>query len=318
MKKLIIAGGAGFLGQVLARHFIGKNWDVVILARRGDAQNRVGRIATWDGESIGPWAAELDGAHALVNLCGKSVDCRYHARNREAILQSRLGPTRLLGEALKELERPPPVWLNAASATLYRHSLDVPMDEATGQLGEGFSVEVCKAWEAAFFETALPATRRVALRTSMVLGHGENSVYPILARIARCGMGGKISHGQQMTSWIHEIDFARAVEFAIDDEDIRGPINLTAPAPVTNTVFMRALREALNVPFGLPHFKPLLEIAAWLMRTETELTLKSRFVVPAKLLKHRFLFCYPFVDEAFADLAATRAKTPALAEPHLG
>ncbi|MDQ8185475.1 TIGR01777 family oxidoreductase [Pelagicoccus sp. SDUM812002] len=306
MKKLVIAGGTGFLGQVLARHFTRKNWQVIILTRDPHPPTFVGQPLNWNGETLGSWTAALEGAHAIVNLCGKSVDCRYHPSNRKQILDSRIAPTRVLAQAIQKLERPPAVWLNAASATIYRHSLETPMDENHGELGDGFSVDICRAWEAAFFEDNLTQTRRVALRTSMVLGHGKNSVYPILARIARCGMGGKLGSGEQMVSWIHEADFARAVEFAIDDEEISGTLNVTAPAPLRNSVFMRAIRGAVRIPFGLPHYRPMLEVAAWLLRTETELTLKSRFAVPAKLLKRRFVFYYPFVDEALGDLARNR------------
>ncbi len=317
MKKLIIAGGTGFLGQALARHFARKNWQVVILTRDTHAPALIGRLVAWDGESLGPWTEELENATALVNLCGKSVNCRYNQTNRNKILESRTRPTRVLTEALQAAKNPPSVWLNAASATTYRHSLDKPMDDYTGEHGHGFSVEVCRAWEAAFFATDLPTTRRVALRTSMVLGHGKNSVYPILARLARFGLGGKISHGHQMVSWIHETDFVRAIEFIIDNEEFAGAINITAPAPVRNAVFMRSLRETVGMPFGIPHFKIFLEMAAWLMRTETELTLKSRYAIPAKLLEQRFLFQYPFVDEALADLAREKQPTAALLEKNL-
>lgn len=316
MKKIVIAGGTGFLGQVLARYFTRKNWQVAILARDGQAPVLAGQLVVWDGKTLGPWTAALQDAYAVVNLCGKSVDCRYHARNRKQILDSRTGPTRVLAQAIQQLKNPPSVWLNAASATVYRHSLDTPMDETEGEFGDGFSVNICRAWEEAFFEKKLPRTRRVALRTSMVLGHGKNSVYPVLARIARWGLGGKLSTGNQMVSWIHEADFARAVEFAIDNEEIAGPLNVTAPAPVRNSVFMRALREAIDIPFGCPHYKPMLEIAAWLMRTETELTLKSRFVVPKKLLRSRFVFYYPFIDEALAQLAQKRAAGTDSVSPH--
>lgn len=312
MKKLVIAGGAGFLGQVLARHFKRKTWEVVVLTRAASPQLDDGRPVAWDGASVGPWIDELAGADALVNLCGRSVDCRYHRRNREEILQSRLLPTRALAKALAQLETPPPVWVNASSATIYRHSLDRPMDEAEGELGRGFSVEVCQAWEDAFFTPELPGTRRVALRASMVLGRARNSVFPVLARLARLGLGGKFSSGKQMMSWIHETDFARVTERAIDDDSLAGPLNVTAPAPLPNAAFMKALRDVLHVPFGLPHLKAELEIAAWLMRTETELTLKSRYVIPAKLLQQRFVFRYPFLEDAMANLAED-ARTAELA-----
>ena len=316
MKKLVIAGGTGFLGQALANHFKRKAWDVVILTRSQNAPTQAGRLVEWDAETIGPWTKELENAHALINLCGKSVNCRYHERNKREILRSRINPTIVLANALRVTAKPPPVWLNAASATIYRHSLDTPMDEETGTHGHGFSVTVCEKWEKAFYDPKLDGIRRVALRTSMVLGHGKNSVYPILSRIARLGMGGKLGNGKQMVSWIHERDFVRAVEFAIEDEDIHGPLNVTAPAPVRNNVFMRTLRKSLKVPFGIPHFRPLLEVAAWVMRTETELTLKSRFVIPAKLLQHRFVFEYPFIDEAFDHLNPKRRTKPYLTRGH--
>lgn len=303
MKKIIIAGGAGFLGQVLACHFQKKNWEVVVLSRTTTTQLKAGRLVIWDGRSLGPWTNELEGSDVLVNLSGKSVDCRYTARNRSEILSSRIDPTHVLNQSLQNLNQAPKVWLNAASATIYRHSIDEPMDEATGELGDGFSVQVCKNWESEFFKAELPKTRRVALRTSMVLGHGKNSVYPVLARIARLGIGGKMSSGKQMVSWIHETDFARAVAFAIEEEDIEGPLNVTAPAPVANSVFMRTLREAVRVSIGLPSFRPLLELAAWILRTETELTLKSRYAIPTKLLQHRFVFNYPFLDAALTQLS---------------
>lgn len=316
MKKIAIAGGTGFLGQNLAKHFTRKGWQVVILTRNPATHVENARLVAWDGQTSGPWIEELAGATAVINLCGKSVNCRYTDQNKKAILESRIQPTLTLAKAIAKLQTPPEVWLNAASATTYRHSLDQPMDDYTGEHGTGFSVEVCKAWEAAFFATDLPKTRRVALRTSMVLGHAKNSVYPILARIAHFGMGGKFGRGDQMVSWIHEIDFTRAIEFILDNGEIAGAINVTAPAPVRNAVFMRTLREALKVPFGLPHSIPMLEIAAWLMRTETELTLKSRYAIPAKLLEQRFLFRYPFIDEALAQLATNKAEPPVPAGIH--
>ncbi len=313
MKKLVIAGGTGFLGQALAQRFIRLGWDVVILTRAKDAGDAYGRAVHWDGRTLGPWVAELEGAYALANLCGKSVNCRYTPRNRELILRSRIDPTNVLAKALQAAKKTPSVWLNASSATLYRESFDQPMDDESETYGQGFSEDVCLAWEKAFFAPELPDTRRVALRTSMVLGNGKNSVLPTLARLARFGLGGRMSGGQQMVSWIHEVDFVRAVAFAIEEEDLEGPLNISAPAPATNAVFMRTLRSILGVPLGLPHVKPLLELGAMLLRTETELVLKSRFVTPTRLLKHRFLFRYPFLDEAMANLLSSSSSSSAAA-----
>jgi len=240
---------------------------------------------------------------ALINLCGKSVNCRYNRRNREAILESRTHTTRSLSDAISDLKNPPKVWINASTATIYEHSLDNPNTEHDGKIGTGFSVEVAKAWERELFATTHPNIRKIAIRTSMVLGKGKNSVYPILARLTRLGQGGKLSKGNQMVSWIHIADFLRAINFLIEEEDIEGAVNLTAPAPVSNAVFMKTFREKLRVPFGVPHFRPLLEVASFLMRTETELILKSRFVYPERLIRHRFVFEFPFIDEAIEDLA---------------
>lgn len=313
MKQILIAGGTGFLGQVLTRHFHRKGWQVTILTRQLNAQNLtlktqhpLYRLTHWDGKTLGPWTSEIEQADVLINLCGKSVNCRYHKRNKRQILTSRIEPTNVLAKAIHQAKNPPAVWLNASSSTIYAHSLETPMTERDGKLGEGFSVEICKAWEKAFFALDLPHTRRVALRSSMALGHASNSVYPILKRITRLGMGGRMSTGNQMVSWIHQEDFARAVEFAIQNETIEGTLNLTAPAPVTNATFMKSFRKALHVPFGLAHYKPLLEIAAWFMRTETELTLKSRYIHPTKLLKNRFVFKYPFIDEALENLTQSK------------
>ncbi len=304
MKRIVIAGGAGFLGQALARHFEGRGWDAAILTRSPERPFRAGRPIAWDGCADGPWTGKLDGAEAVVNLCGRSVNCRYHRRNRERIRRSRLEPTAAIARAIAACGEPPKVWLNASSATIYQASIAEPMREDSGTLGEGFSVEVCKAWEDAFFRAEIPArVRRVALRSSMVLGHGRNSVYPVLARLARCWMGGKIGPGNQMVSWIHVDDFTRAVVHAIGDQTLSGPLNVTAPAPVPNALFMATLRQSLGIRFGLVHYRPLLAIAAWLLRTESELTQKSRFAYPAKLLERRFVFTYPFLDEALQELA---------------
>ncbi|MDQ8202081.1 TIGR01777 family oxidoreductase [Pelagicoccus sp. SDUM812003] len=302
MKRIVIAGGNGFLGQTLTRYFNSKSWEVSILTRQPLSLPFPAKQVKWDGESMDDWAKELEGADALINLCGKSVNCRYTEANREAILQSRLKSTSVLKKALQAANDPPPVWLNASSGTIYQHSLHTPMDESTGTFGEGFSENVCKAWENECFSDDLPRTRRIAMRTSMVLGDGDNSVYPVLARLARWGLGGRIGAGKQLVSWIHELDFARAVTFLIEDHQIEGPVNITAPAPAPNSVFMSTLRNSLGSHFGLVHYRPILEAGAFLLRTESELVLKSRYVLPEILLKRRFVFAFPFLDEALSDL----------------
>lgn len=301
MKRVIIAGGAGYLGQVLVRFLADRGIGVAVLSRRA-AEAPGAEVIRWDGAELGPWTASLEGADALINLCGRSVNCRYTRSNKESLLRSRTGPTRLLGEALRGLDRPPPVWINASTATIYAASLDEPMTESEGTLDRGFSASVAKAWENAFLEENCPGTRKVALRAGIVLGSGPNSALPALARLARLGFGGRIGSGRQMVSWIHEEDFARAVHFLADHPELDGPFNLTAPASVSNSVFMKALRDAAGRRLGFPTPERALRLGCALIRTEPELLLKSRYAHPERLLESRFLFRFPFIDEALADL----------------
>jgi hypothetical protein len=262
----------------------------------------------WDGKSLGEWAKLVDGADVVVNLAGRSVNCRYHARNRRLILESRVNSTRVLGEAIAQCAQPPRVWLNASTATIYKHSIDRPMDEATGEIGatpeanDAFSVEVARAWEQALNQARTPDTRKVALRTAMVLGNGRNSVLPVLRLFARFGLGGKMASGRQFVSWIHEVDFCRAIEWLIAREDFIGPVNLAAPNPVPNREMMECVREVCRAPFGLPATRWMLELGAFFLRTETELIIKSRRVVPTRLMAAGFQFRFPHLREALVDL----------------
>jgi uncharacterized protein (TIGR01777 family) len=305
--RLVLAGGSGFLGRVLAAHFAAAGWEVVVLGRRAGTPGGA-RWVQWDARALGPWASELEGAAAVVNLAGRSVNCRYDAGNRAAILHSRVESTRVLGRAIAACEAPPPVWLNSSTATIYRHSLDRPMDEATGEIGatpaakDAFSVEVAQAWEAALAETETPGVRKVALRTAMVLGLDPNSVYPTLLRLARLGLGGPLAGGRQYVSWIHAADFCRAIEWLIERPELSGPVNVAAPSPVTNAELMRRFRAAAGTPFGLPASRWMLELGAWALGTETELVLKSRRVVPRRLLESGFEFRFPLLQAALDDL----------------
>lgn len=300
--RLILAGGAGFLGRVLARHFMAERWDIVVLTRKARPAEAGCRFIPWDGESAGAWAAELEGADALVNLAGRTVNCRYTARNRQQIYDSRLKSTAALGAAIAKCARPPKVWLNSASATIYRHALDRAMDEATGEIGSGFSVDVCQRWERAFFDAPAPATRRVALRTAMVFGPGADGVFEAFRRIIRLGLGGTLGTGDQFVSWIHERDFARAVAWLIAHAELDGPVNLSAPNPLPNRDFMRTFREVCGAHIGLPATRWMLEIGALFLRTETELLLKSRRVVPGRLLDSGFAFEFPELRSALAEI----------------
>jgi uncharacterized protein (TIGR01777 family) len=307
-KRIVLAGGSGFLGQALAKSSRQAGYQVVVLTRSPSSRESEIEQVRWDGETPGDWTAEIDGARAVVNLAGRSVDCRYHARNRWEILQSRVRSTRVLGEAIAKCRQPPPVWLNSSTATIYRHSFDQPMDEATGEIGatpevkDAFSVEVARAWEQALADADTPATRKVALRTAMVLGAGANSVLPVLRRLSRLGLGGAMAGGRQFVSWIHEEDFCRAVHWLIERDEISGPVNVAAPNPVTNRELMETVRRVCRAPFGLPASRWMLEIGALFLRTETELIIKSRRAVPGRLLAAGFDFRFPNLEPAVRDI----------------
>ena len=298
--KMVIAGGNGFLGQHLACYFRERGYRVIILARGpGSGPD----YARWDGRTVGPWASALEGAAALVNLAGRTVDCRYTAANKRAIIASRTESTRVLGEAVAACATPPRVWLNSSTATIYG---DTPGEqpantEATGRIGEGFSVEVARAWEAAFAACAASATRKVALRTAIVLGR-DGGAFPVMATLARRGLGSPQGHGRQWMSWLHITDFCRAVEFLLNAPTAAGAFNLCAPQPVPNRDFMGLLCQELRPVLRLPQPKWLLEIGAFVLRTETELILKSRKVYPQRLLELGFQFGYPGCEAAMRDL----------------
>ncbi len=256
----------------------------------------------------GRLARELNGADAVINLAGKSVNCRYSEENKRLIRNSRVKTTGLIARAILEVANPPRVWLNASSATFYRHALDRPMDENTGDKGSGFSVEVVEAWENALFSSALPSTRRVALRLAMAFGPGKGGVYDAFASLVKMGFGGPMAGGRQFVSWIHVRDFAQACEFLIEHEELSGPVNICSPNPRTGAQFLSDLRRSLKIPFALPTMKWQLELGAALMGTETELLLKSRRVVPKRLLDAGFTFDFAHWDQAARDIASTSIK----------
>ncbi len=307
MKRIILAGGSGFLGQLLAKRFLENGHDVVVLTR-SPAANSAAREVRWDAAKRGDWKREINGADALINLTGRTVDCRYTLKNRREIMDSRVNSTRVLGEAIAGCAKPPRVWLNASSASIYRHTFGPPWDETgtdftpTTEVQDEFSLEVIHAWERALYVAPTPHTRKVALRTTMVLGLGRNSVFPVLCRLARFGLGGRMGSGQQFVSWIHHEDFCRALEFLLARDEVSGPVNLAAPNPLPNAEMMRAFRELVCAPFGLPATEWMLEVGAFFLRTETELILKSRRVVPGRLTKSGFQFHFPHFREALENL----------------
>lgn len=300
-EKIVLAGGNGYLGNVLAKYFSQLADEVIILARKPKANDGNIKTLLWDGKTMGQWTASLDDADLLVNLCGKNVNCRYTEKNKKEILDSRLIPTRLLGKVIEGLKNPPKLWINITSATIYRHAEDRQQDEFTGEIGTGFSVEVCKAWENSFFETETPQTRKIALRMGIVLGL-QDGAFPRLLNLVKLGMGGKQGNGQQYMSWIHEMDAARSIEWLLNNPEIKGVVNCTAPNAVKNDLFMRSIRKAFGVGFGMPTPAWLLAIGAKIIGTETELILKSRWVKPAVLLDGGFEFKYGEVREAMEAL----------------
>lgn len=301
MKKMVIAAGTGFLGKIVTEYFKTKVKTIIVLTRGKSKEINNIKYVNWDAKTIGNWANELNNADVLINLTGKSVDCRYNKKNKDLILHSRIDSTIILAEAIQKCTNPPKVWLNSSTATIYRHSLEKEMDEINGEIGTGFSVNVATSWEKALFEQQTLNTRKVALRTAIVLGKSGGALQPIL-NLTRIGFGGKQGSGNQKISWIHELDFARSIEFIIHTKKIEGVINIVSPKPSTNSIFMKTLRKIIRVPFGIPISKPLLEFGAKLIKTETELILKSRNVIPQKLENHGFKFTYPELKSAINHL----------------
>jgi hypothetical protein len=360
--RIVLPGGSGQVGQVLASYFQQRGHQVTVLTRGPYAAPW--QTVHWDGEQIGPWTEYLEGADVCINLAGRSVNCRYDVAHRQAIYDSRIRSTRLLGRVIAGLSEPPQLWMNASAATIYRRVLDetgvdLPLDEAaeveggdeplanaqppaaTGMAAitgfstsmallaslqpqskmasanpsgaakpprerwlqrRGFAARVARDWEAAFFAAQTPLTRKVALRSAVVLSPTPGSAFAVLSHLVRLSFGGKQGSGRQFVAWIHEADYARAVEFLIAHEDLEGPINLAAPHPLTNREFMAALREAWDVPNGLPAPWLAIQLGAFLLRTEPELVLQSCRAVPGRLLEAGFEFQFPEWPEAAEDL----------------
>ncbi len=311
--RIVVPGGSGQIGTLLARHFHSCGHDVTILSR--SSRSEPYRVVRWNGRDIGPWISEINNADVVINLSGRSVDCRYTAANRKEILRSRVDSTRVMGQAIASVERPPRLWINASTATIYRHSLDRPMDDLTGELGGSeprvpstwrFSIDVATQWERSFFDAVVPRTRKVAIRSAMTMSPDAGGIFDMLLRLVRLGLGGSLASGAQFVSWIHEIDFIHAIEFLIAREDLAGVVNLTSPNPMPQRDFMRILREEYGMPIGLPATRWMLEIGAFVIRTETELILKSRRVVPRRLTDAGFGFEFANWNTAAAELVARR------------
>ena len=316
-KKIILAGGTGFIGQEMTKYF-GKENRIVILTRQvHEKTNRNDydslfeydlknvKYIKWDGKTAGDpiaigWVNELNDADIIINLAGKSVNCRYNEKNKNAIFDSRTDAVKAIGEAINKCTRPPSLWINASSATIYRHAMDRPQDEHTGEFHNDFSVQVCKRWEKTFYDQQTPQTRKVALRMAITLGPG-GILIPYF-NLLKFGLGGKQASGKQMYSWVHIEDTCRMIEWIYEHKEIEGTYNCSSPNPVTNEEFMRIFRKVSGHKIGLPAYKWMLQIGAPLIGTELELVLKSRWVIPTKILETGFQFKYQLLEKALSDI----------------
>jgi uncharacterized protein (TIGR01777 family) len=298
--RIVLPGGSGQVGNILSRYFHAQGHDVVVLARR--VTPAPWRVVNWDGTNLGNWTSELENADVLINLAGRSVDCRYTPANRRGIKESRIQTTNLLGQAIGQAVHPPRLWMNSSTATIYSHTLERPMDEQTGEIGGEeagapakwrFSIDVATTWERAFFDAVTPETRKIALRSAMIMSPDRSGVFDTLLRLVRFGFGGTTASGQQFVSWVHDADFLRSIEYLIARDEIDGPVNIASPNPIPNRDFMKALREAWGTRIGLPAASWMLEIGTIILRTETELVLKSRRVIPGRLIAAGFQFQFP-------------------------
>jgi uncharacterized protein (TIGR01777 family) len=300
MNKLVIAGGNGFLGGVLAEHFQKQFNDIVILTRHPQVSHQNIRYVVWDAKTLGDWKDELSHAEVLINLTGKNVNCRYTEKNKAEILNSRLDSTQVLGEAIRNAPEPPKLWLQTGSSTIYNHSYQTN-DEDSNNIGDDFSMTVCKRWEQTFWEEFCPSTKKILMRVAIVLGN-EGGAWPTLKRLTKLGLGGNQGHGDQMISWIQDNDYARVTEWLIHHGTTNGVYNVCSPAPIANKMFMKMLRKSLNMTVGLPTPEWMLRAGATFIGTETELVLKSRCVVPKNLLDQGFRFQYPDFEKALLIL----------------
>jgi uncharacterized protein (TIGR01777 family) len=311
--KVVIPGGTGQVGAILNRAFTAAGHEVVVLTRN---PSRPGELP-WDGRTAGPWTEAIDGSDVVINLAGRSVSCRYTEANMRAMMDSRVQSAEAVGEAIAAAAKPPALWLQMSTATIYAHRFDAPHDEATGVIGGDepdvpdyweYSVRIARNWERAQEAAATPHTRKIALRAAMVMSPDRGGVFDVLRRMTRLGLGGPVAGGAQYLSRIHDQDVVRAVEFLIARDDIEGPVNLAAPQPLPHRAFMRTLRGAVGMPVGLPATKWMASLGAFVLRTDTELLLKSRRVVPGRLLAEGFTFDHPQWREAATDLVR-RART---------
>lgn len=304
---VVIIGANGFLGRYLCRHFARSGREVVAIGRNRKGWSRDGMFLEWDGKTVGSWAYALEGAGLVINLAGRSVNCRYNARNRNEIMQSRVNSTIAVGKAIAQCRVAPALWINSSTATWYRHAEDFPQDEWHGEAGNGFSCQVAAAWEDAFFSAKVPAeTRKVALRMGMVLANEPETVYDVLSGLANKALGGTMGSGNQKVSWIHMEDLIRIIEHLMNDPFMEGIVNATAPDFPSNRELMHLFRELVGMPVGLPASEMMLGIGALFLGTERELVLKSRWALPARLQEAGFRWRFANAADAIDNLEKRR------------
>ena len=310
--KILIPGGSGQIGMMLERAFRSSGDEVVVLSRGAADESK-----RWDGKSLGSWTKQIDDADVVINLAGRTVNCRYTEENLKQMMDSRVDSTRVIGEAISNSKTPPKVWLQMSTATIYAHRFDAANDEATGIIGGSEpdapaywsrSIDIAKAWELELDQAETPETRKVALRTAMVMSPDNDGVFDVLCGLTRKWLGGRIASGKQYVSWIHEQDFVNAIRFLIERDSISGPVNLAASGPLPQAEFQSVLRKVLGVRVGLPAMKWMAEIGAVFMKTDTELILKSRRVVPGRLLEAGFEFQFSAWEKAAEDLVSRTDK----------
>jgi uncharacterized protein (TIGR01777 family) len=303
-NKIVIAGGSGSLGSSMIRKYYATETDLIVLTRGKAFQDKNISYVFWDGKSKGAWTAELEGANAVINLTGKSVNCRYTEKNKKEIISSRVDSTKIIGDAIRDCKIPPKVWINAGSAAIFGNGGDIVKTEGSS-IGQGFSVEVCKAWEKEFNEAVTPATRKIFLRIGMVLQLDKGVLKPFM-NMVKLGAGGKIGSGNQYLTWIHEEDFVNMIEWLIGEESLAGVLHCASPNPVTNSNFMKSLRTVLGMPFGLPTPSVFVRMGALFIGTEAELVLTGRRVVSKVLEERQFPFRFPVLEEALKDILAKK------------
>jgi uncharacterized protein (TIGR01777 family) len=300
MSKIIIAGGDGFLGSKLSTHLLHKGHEVIILSRHKSGKQHKYQYVNWDGKTLGPWADELNGCEAIINLSGRSLNTSFTKKHKKEILDSRINTTNIIGQAIANAETPPKTWINGSAMGIYGSRNDEKLTEEA-KAGQGFIAKVCQKWEQSLFETHVPNTRKVAIRTALVLDSKEGFLKPLIT-LTKLGMGGKAGTGKQFMPWIHVNDWVHLIDYMLFSSHLSGPVNAVAPNAVTNKDFMKALRKALNIPIGIPQPAILIQLGGKIIGTEAELILTGQNAYPQNALQQGFVFEHQQIQETLNHL----------------